>query len=673
MDSVNFEITYVALKMFGKQLYSNVGSAISELVANGIDAEARNVYVSIDMTEKKRATVEIFDDGKGMSSGEIKDHYVKIGYNKRLDEASRTGNILGRKGIGKLAALYLSDCFTVITKKDGETPTEWCLDVSATSDNEKPQLIEKNIEITTDFNCYSKWQGTSHGTLIFLRNVNLERMGARKLESLERNLSNFFLYDAINSEIWINIFDDLEKKGKFVKVQKHVAFKNMVTIFTNDVSSFSNISGSRFKVPYKDKFGNVKNYDAEVSIKQFAEVSGIQTDGEIDGIPYTLKGWVGVHSSIDNETAIQNDENYIKNSYYNPNQLRLYVRNKLGMANMLEHLGIDRAFAHYIEGEIEFDILDDDRLEDIATAGRQDFDTQDDRFVKLKEMMIVIGNALVRERQTLADNIRNKRQHVDNDISTKAKVIFAREVRQEIDAITEFNPASKTKLETIITNKIQGDLGTDVKAQYTVFLSHARQDRMISDCIYNYLIKLGFDGTIGSQNCEIFYSSSGLDTNNLEPLSKVIRDAIISKNNDILFLTSNNFNKSQFCLFEGGAAWATRSIGEYKILSLKYSDIPTFLTNGKSEISLEVNKAEDFELDGVKYNQLVNVINRLITHLNKNREVVGSDNVPTLDIVKFPDKVELKATNSTEQQFMDSDLLSYWNTYVVANAQMYNF
>lgn len=48
MENVEFELTYAALKMFGKQLYSNVGSAIAELVANGIDAGAEEVYVPVD-------------------------------------------------------------------------------------------------------------------------------------------------------------------------------------------------------------------------------------------------------------------------------------------------------------------------------------------------------------------------------------------------------------------------------------------------------------------------------------------------------------------------------------------------------------------------------------------------------------------------------------------------
>lgn len=71
MDGIKFTLTYSALKMFGKQLYSNVSSAISELVANGLDAKAPNIYLTIDIRDKMNSYVEVFDEGKGMSATDI--------------------------------------------------------------------------------------------------------------------------------------------------------------------------------------------------------------------------------------------------------------------------------------------------------------------------------------------------------------------------------------------------------------------------------------------------------------------------------------------------------------------------------------------------------------------------------------------------------------------------
>lgn len=59
MKNIDFSMTYLALKMFGKQLYANISAAIAELVANGLDAKAETVYVYMDIQNKEDATVII--------------------------------------------------------------------------------------------------------------------------------------------------------------------------------------------------------------------------------------------------------------------------------------------------------------------------------------------------------------------------------------------------------------------------------------------------------------------------------------------------------------------------------------------------------------------------------------------------------------------------------------
>ena len=65
-DAIYFNFSYAALKLLGKNLYNNAANAISELVANGLDAKAKNVYVYIDMSDKEHSIIEIIDDGIGM-------------------------------------------------------------------------------------------------------------------------------------------------------------------------------------------------------------------------------------------------------------------------------------------------------------------------------------------------------------------------------------------------------------------------------------------------------------------------------------------------------------------------------------------------------------------------------------------------------------------------------
>lgn len=675
MAGVKFELTYSALKMFGKQLYSNVGSAISELVANGLDAKAENIYLTIDIRNKKQAYVEIYDDGKGMSSDDITDHYVKIGYNKRRNEVGLDdGKTMGRKGIGKLAALYLSDCFSIATKTATSELSYWKLDVSKLTDDETPEIENVSNDDFLELNSFKKLVKDGHGTIICLNSVNLKGLGEKAFESLTYRLASLFLYEKIKQHIWIKVLTDDPKSDKFSPIEKRIAFKNFAYVYTTNPSYVSECIGNSFSVPYKTKTGLDKKMKADTEVVNFSDTEfKIQGEDIFFGIKkkYCIDGWIGIHATIDGDEARENDKRYIKNQFYNPNQLRIYVRNKLALANMIEHLGITRAFVNYIEGEISFDILDDDDLEDIATAGRQDFDTQDPRFTLLKELLTKIGNSLVAKRQILADRVKERKQTEDISISTKSKVIFQKDFHGMLNSIPTLLDEDKVKIEQYAVAQLEGNINLETKSEFTVFLSHSSKDHIFSDFIYHVLTKLGFNGDMKNPACEIFYSSSGLDTENLKPLSLLIKNYIIRKNNDILFLTSPNFGKSEFCLFEGGAAWATKSVGDYKILALDYESIPAFLTNGKSEVVLGAKAKNDLMLDQTKYNYLIVILNRLISHLNKNRIVSGLKDIPTFKEAKIPDKVELKTLRKTEKDYMDQMILDYWTTYVIDQSEEY--
>ena len=673
-ENVKFELTYAALKLFGKQLYSNVGSAIAELVANGIDANAANVYIAMDISNKHCATVEIMDDGCGMTEEDIRETYIKIGHNKRQSKGNKKNTMLGRKGIGKLAALFLSDCFTIVTKKNGVVGA-WRLDVSGMSDENTPALEPVDQAIPDNLVCSDIWNNISNGTYIYLNDVDFDRFGERGFAALESKLSNYFLFNQLGTKIHLNIYHDSKEKGNFKEIDKKIAYKNMAVIYTDNIDEFPPkkiLETSLFSYTYKDKLGNIHSNSEKTELCSFEEILGKnKIRGTYRDINYELKGWIGIHVTIESEKAIENDSNYIKNQYYNPNQLRLYVRNKLAMANVMDHLGIPRAFANYIEGEISFDILDDDELEDIATASRQDFNNQDERFILLKELLKKICNSLVLKREKLARKIDEEERNEDKKISSKAKELFSKELHEEIKSIDNFDDSTKAALETTIINKLEGESKLEAKARYTIFISHSSKDRIISDFIFNYLCSLGFNGDLKNEQCEIFYSSSGLDSDNLKPLSIIIRDALVSKNNDILFLTSKNFMASPYCLFEGGAAWATRTIGEYKILSFTYEDIPDFLSNGKSECNLNIRNINDLKMDKEKYTNIVSVINRLIFHLNRNRIITGEKQVELLEIVKFPDDVQLKREGKTIFDYMNKELLEYWDTYVIEKGNDY--
>ena len=122
---------------------------------------------------------------------------------------------------------------------------------------------------------------------------------------------------------------------------------------------------------------------------------------------YHLSGWIGIHVTIEQRNAL--DENFVRNSVYQPNRLRLYVRNKLAVADYFSISPSTQAMANYIEGEISFDILDDDDLPDIATSSRQDF-LDDERIKLLIEVVDPILKKLFKLRNGIGKQISDENE-----------------------------------------------------------------------------------------------------------------------------------------------------------------------------------------------------------------------------------------------------------------------
>lgn len=676
-QNIPFTMNYNALKMFGRQLYSNAWAAISELVANGFDANAKNVFLYIDMKEKRNTTIELFDDGIGMNDEDLKSKYVRIGRNRRAENNKDTA--AGRKGIGKLAALYLSDKYQIIIRKDNEV-SAWGVDVSDMDDEDTPSLKpipygEVNIV------CDKYWNSTAitHGTMIRLEGVDLKRIGEAAIDALKHKLSNYFQFDSIQNKLNVCIIKSNNDSILFEPVVKKIAFDNMFAIYTSD-KNLVKTTKTTVSMSYRNKLHETKSYTKEIEINDFPDYvinpktrDKFLTEGKIviDGKEknYKLTGWIGIHSSIDKDDAVNNDSRYVKNKFYNPNQIRVYVRGKLFNDSILSSLPLVGAFVNYIEGEIAFEILDENDLDDIATSNRQDFSFIDERVNLLNELLAGICRQLLQDRQRLADNIKSLVDEENKTIQSREKTTFSRDVYKELISDDTLPKQKANELANVIANKLKGEY--DLKTSFKLFLSHASSDRIFTDFISAYLQKLGFIFDKDIDKTEIFYSSDGLNIDSLDPLSEIIKNMLIRDNTQILFLTSKNFLNSQYCLFEGGAAWATRSIGMYRIVSLDYESIPKFLTNGKPEFSFNVKNKDSFILDRQSYENLVKVLNEIIEHLNKNREVIEKPTVPLIPEVKFKDEVEMRKEGKTDRDYMDQDVLTYWETYVEKKIDKY--
>lgn len=133
------------LNHLGLNLYSNIPSVLSEVVANSYDADAEIVRIDID---RAAGSVVVFDNGVGMTAEELNERFLNVGYQRRLAENGGTTlglgrKVMGRKGIGKLSLLSIADVVEVYTAKDGQK-SAFRMDV-----NDIRREIEERGELTT--------------------------------------------------------------------------------------------------------------------------------------------------------------------------------------------------------------------------------------------------------------------------------------------------------------------------------------------------------------------------------------------------------------------------------------------------------------------------------------------------------------------------------------------
>ncbi|HEL2459648.1 ATP-binding protein [Streptococcus suis] len=443
---IPFNFSYFALKLLGKQLYTNKWSAISELVANGLDAGAKSVKLYINSIDKKNSSIEIFDDGSGMSFDDLSNKYTMIGRNRRLSEEELSEKVKGRKGIGKLATLYLTKKYYIVTKQEGKT-TAWVLDSTNASENDVPELVSVDISEVGIEN-EQLWNLYTSGTLLKLVDVDMSGFGETRLKSLKQALAEFYILDNLGASIEVAYRDKKNEGINYETVEKSIAFKNFYSFFStntgnnSEIKKLSNevyIKNSRYE-EFVERKRTVKIHDSsEFEIKgkkKFLTLSGEEKEFE-----YNLSGWIGIHSTIKGEEARENDANFIKNDTYNPSRIRLYVRDKLAVDNFYEYLGNTSAMRPYIEGEISFDILDHNELEDISTPSREGFPRDDIRIKLLKEIVTPIVNRLINDRNAISAVIsqedreeEERRLEIEREERRKERRAREREAQEKRDA-----------------------------------------------------------------------------------------------------------------------------------------------------------------------------------------------------------------------------------------------
>jgi len=168
----------------GAKLYSTLPPIISEIIANGYDACANKVEIELSGTGKNKSII-IENDGFGMSFNEVNKKYLIIGRKRRKEKEKIPCKRLpiGKKGIGKLAFFGIAKRAVIETIKN-KTKIIFEMDLDKIQNSKrvyKPEFtIEKNV-LEKD------------GTKVTL--TKMYRKTDFDMESLKRNISNYFIFD----------------------------------------------------------------------------------------------------------------------------------------------------------------------------------------------------------------------------------------------------------------------------------------------------------------------------------------------------------------------------------------------------------------------------------------------------------------------------------------------
>ena len=340
------------LELLGPNLYTNIYYVLAELIANAYDADAHNVYI---ISDEDKIIVE--DDGKGMSysKGEVAKYLKVAAISRNNEEDSKTAlNRLkmGRKGVGKLAALSVSEEVQVMTISDGEK--------SGFVLSRHPQ--SKNLQgIPYDKIYFKKIE--NNGTAIVMLNPQYKLHKTQT--AIKRNLLKIF--PAISKDFKIHIIIG-SKEDVIDSVDKEIGRELCACILLGNKSSnikntfhneYSNVDllvesqPKKFPLMLKDNQGAEKQYDLIV------------------------EGWIGAYKSTRGRK--------LESSDFPDNFISLYAHNKMGEFNILPVVGANRLNESYVVGQLYVDLFELSELPDMALSNRQGYKSDDPRYIKVIE------------------------------------------------------------------------------------------------------------------------------------------------------------------------------------------------------------------------------------------------------------------------------------------------
>ncbi|WP_404406196.1 ATP-binding protein [Pelagibacterium halotolerans] len=185
MQTINFTVDAALLQELGERLIGKPHIALAELIKNSYDADAFSCTVTFG-----NDSIEIADDGHGMSFDEFRSFWARIGTTHKLEDGvSRELHrpLTGSKGVGRLAVQFLAREMELRTvAKGAEHQTLHAL-VDWTTITRGRDLNTVEIAWQTQQQGSSFPYGATSGTIITLKGLR-DKWDADRLQELGEEL-----------------------------------------------------------------------------------------------------------------------------------------------------------------------------------------------------------------------------------------------------------------------------------------------------------------------------------------------------------------------------------------------------------------------------------------------------------------------------------------------------
>jgi hypothetical protein len=555
------------LELLGPSLYTSIYYVLAELVANAYDASAENVYIIIRDNE-----IIVEDDGTGMSYDKDITKYLGVAEETRVTEADsiiKVGSIerrkMGRKGIGKLAALSVSENVLVKTIKNKDKSGFILSRKVDKSKNLKP-LSDNEISFEKISN---------HGTAIVMQEPQYDIH--KTIKAIKNNLIKFF-----------------PMAGEMFKV--HIVTTSGTEIIDDFNTSMITGLGSLITLGDKYKFlSRHFNFDSFIEKENhknllkkkevFCKTVILKNkDGKEKKYILKIEGWIGTYKTISRKKSTEED--------FPDNFISLLSNDKLGEFNILPSVGKERLLESYVIGQLHVDLFEETELPDMSLSNRQGYKDRDPRYIavidhvreKLLPEILKMRNLYADYKKAGADKIKKDANlRKEEELISAAKKYKKKASNAVISGLSNFINKDDASAKKIIdeainnTTELMGIKKEVDEAKKKILISHAnieKKDKLLSDLICQML---EFNNV---PKDKIIYTSSDEEEHRepdgediLDYLREFFVDTMSTDKIYVLYITSEEMSKRWNAVLEVGAGWITQS--SHKIFNILDYDSET--------------------------------------------------------------------------------------------------